>query len=79
VGLVRHVKQGWMAFASRFGRIQTALLLLLVYALVIGPLALVLRVIGRQDLLELRRPAGPSFAHRKQQVPTDRERCERPF
>jgi hypothetical protein len=68
-----------MAFAQRLGRIQTAILLFLVYLLVIGPVSVMLRLMGRGDLLDMRRSAGHSFAHRKQQVPTDPERCERQF
>jgi hypothetical protein len=68
-----------MAFAHALGQIQTAIILFLVYALVLGPLAVILRVFGRRDLLELRRPARETFAHRKEQVPTDAARCERQF
>jgi hypothetical protein len=68
-----------MAFAHGLGRIQTAIILFLVYVLVLGPIAVMLRVFGRRDLLELRRPECDSFAHSKDQVPTDAARCARQF
>jgi hypothetical protein len=71
--------RGWMAFVERLGRFQTALVLFLTYTLVLGPISMLIRGIGRQDLLELKRTEGSSFAHAKKAVPTDRERCERQF
>jgi hypothetical protein len=77
--MLAHLKRWWMRFAHRLGQIQTALILALVYVLVIGPTSLVLRGIGRRDLLELRTTNTSSFAHEKHAIPTDRERCERQF
>ena len=79
MGIFTAIKRGWMVFAHALGRVQTAILLFLVYVLAVGPMAFMLRVVGRRDLLELRRPVGTSFAHSKRQVPTDGERCERQF
>ena len=68
-----------MRFALVLGRVQTTLLLSLVYILGIGPLWLCMCVLGRRDPLATRRRAAPSFACPKPRVPTDRERCERQF
>ena len=68
-----------MRFVDALGRVQTTLLLSLVYVLMIGPLWLCVRVLGRRDLLGTRRVAAASFAAEKAKVPTDRERCERQF
>ena len=73
------LRSGWMRIVRRLGEVQTIVLHSLVYATVLGPLALVLRATGRGDLLELRRARGESFALPKQLVPTDRARCERQF
>lgn len=72
-------KRGWMAFAHRLGQIQTAIVLFLVYALLIGPIAVLLRLTGRGDLLEMKRRRAASFAHQKEQIPGDAARCERQF
>jgi hypothetical protein len=72
-------KRAWMAFALTLGKIQTAILLTLVYVIAVGPIAVMLRGIGRRDLLDLRGSHQASFAHTKQQIPTDPERCERQF
>jgi hypothetical protein len=79
MGVFAALKKRWMAFALALGRVQTAILLFLVYVFALGPMAVLLRVFGRRDLLELRRPDGASFAHAKRQIPTDPQRCERPF
>ena len=72
-------KRGWMRFVHRLGEVQTTILLTLIYVLMIGPLSVSLRVLGRGDLLELKGPRDGTFAHPKLQIPTDAERCERPF
>jgi hypothetical protein len=79
MALTDKLKRGWMAFAHRLGQIQTAIILFLVYVLLIGPLAILLRLSGRGDLLEMRRRRATSFAHQKEQIPGDAERCERQF
>jgi hypothetical protein len=61
------------------GEAQTTVVLTLIYSLVLGPMALLLRAAGRGDLLELRAGGTASFAHRKTMVPTDAERCARQF
>jgi hypothetical protein len=68
-----------MRIARCLGEAQTVVILTLVYATVLAPMALLLRLVGRADLLELQRARGESFAVRKSQIPTDRERCERQF
>jgi hypothetical protein len=76
---VARLKSGWMRIARCLGEAQTVVILTLVYATVLAPMALLLRLLGRADLLELGRERGESFAVPKSQVPTDRERCERQF
>jgi hypothetical protein len=76
---VARLKSGWMRIARHLGEVQTLVVLTLVYATVLGPLALMLRLVGRADPLALRQAGGESFAHPKQPLPTDRERCERQF
>ena len=49
----RRLLAGWMAITVRFGFTQTLVILALFYALLIGPVALVLGL-ARRDLLERR-------------------------
>lgn len=77
--MVARLASGWSAIAGRLGEAQTVVVLSLIYATVLAPLALALRLLGRSDLLELRSPRTESFAAPKQPIPTDRERCERQF
>jgi hypothetical protein len=49
-GLGRQLLNGWMAIAARFGYVQTLMLLVFTYAILIGPVAIGMFV-GRADLL----------------------------
>jgi len=68
-----------MAIARRMGQSQNVVLLTLTYVVVLGPTWLMLRLARRSDLLELRSQGTASFACPKRPVPTDADRCERPF
>ena len=50
----------WKAFAHRLGRVQTAVLLSLIYHVAVGPLGLLGRLSGR-DLLGLKPAPGASY------------------
>jgi len=69
----------WMAIVRRMGQSQNVVLLTLTYVVVLGPIWLILRLTRRSDLLELHSQGSVSFARPKQPVPTDADRCERPF
>ena len=51
--LWRTLLNGWMAIAGRFGGVQTLLVLVLFYLILIGPISL-LQVAGRRDQLDKR-------------------------
>ncbi len=51
--LGRRLLNGWMAIAGRFGSVQTSMILVLMYGLLIGPVGLAL-AIGRSDPLAKR-------------------------
>ncbi len=51
--LGRRLLNGWMTIAGRFGSVQTLMILVMTYVLLIGPVSLVL-AIGRSDLLAKR-------------------------
>jgi hypothetical protein len=68
-----------MAIVRRMGQSQNVVLLTLTYVVVLGPIWLILSLTRRSDLLELHSRAAVSFARPKQPVPTDADRCERPF
>ena len=73
------IKTSWMHFVDVLGQVQTTLILSLIYCLILGPMALLLRLFRRGDLLALRPGGGTSHAQRKVMVPTDVERCSRQF
>ncbi len=52
-GLGRRLLDGWMTIAGRFGSVQTLMILVLTYVLLIGPVGLAL-AIGRNDPLAKR-------------------------
>ena len=51
--LTRRLLNGWMAIAGRFGTVQTLMILVLTYAMLIGPFGLGI-AIGRRDMLAKR-------------------------
>ena len=51
--LWRTLLNGWMAIAGRFGGVQTLLILVLFYLILIGPIS-VIQVVGRRDQLDKR-------------------------
>ena len=51
--LGRRLLNGWMTIAGRFGSVQTLMILVMMYVLLIGPVGLVL-AIGRSDPLAKR-------------------------
>ena len=61
-GVGRRLFQGWMAIVARFGFCQTLVILALFYAVLIGPVALVL-ALARRDYLDKRgaRAAGSAW------------------
>lgn len=51
--LWRTLLNGWMAIAGRFGGVQTLLILVLFYLILIGPIS-VIQVVSRRDQLDKR-------------------------
>jgi hypothetical protein len=79
VSLGRRLLNGWLVVAGHFGEVQTLVLLGVVYALVIGPTALVTRLARRDFLAKrgLRRP-GSAWLAADTSVP-GLERSSHPF
>jgi hypothetical protein len=51
--LWRTLLNGWMAIAGRFGGVQTLLILVLFYVILIGPISMI-QVVSRRDQLDKR-------------------------
>ena len=60
-GIGRRLLNGWMAIAGRFGYVQTLMILVLTYAMLIGPIGVGM-FIGRADLLGKRGLKEPGSA-----------------
>ena len=71
-------KSGWMAFVHRLGQIQTALILLIVYHLTLGPISIISRLI-RRDFIGLRTKGKDSYAVPIDHVTSTMEQAERQF
>jgi len=74
-GLALAVRWAWMWFAHQLGRINTFLLLSLLYLLFIVPWSIVLRASGKS---RLRPPSGPSYFQQRS-AQRGREHFERPY
>ena len=57
----RRLYEGWLLIAAHFGEIQTQVILMITYVLVIGPVSLGLAV-ARKDLLHKRQVHGGKSA-----------------
>jgi len=78
--LWRRLYEGWLEVAARFGEVQTLVIVALVYALAIGPTALVIAA-ARRDLLhkrELRVP-GSAWSDADTVAHPDLQRAKRLF
>ncbi len=58
--LLGPVEKLWMAFAEKLSIVMTTLILTVAYYLVITPIGLLLRVMGK-DLLKIKKSQAPSF------------------
>jgi hypothetical protein len=61
LGLGRRLYHGWLELAAHFGEIQTLLIVCIVYVFVLGPMAVIAMLTGR-DLLAKRGFAAPASA-----------------
>jgi len=76
--LWKTLKAGWMAFALWLGKINTNILLTLVYFLAVGPTALFSRL-GRRDLLGLRPKEEETYAVPLQRITLTLEAAHKQF
>ena len=53
IPLWRTLLNGWMVIAARFGGVQTLLILVLFYLVLIGPISII-QAVGRRDQLDKR-------------------------
>ncbi|HCA82046.1 MAG TPA: hypothetical protein DEP53_20135 [Bacteroidetes bacterium] len=68
----------WMAFARVLGRINTVVLLTIVYVVIIGPVAIVFRILGK-DLLDRSSEERPSYWYDRDNEEHTVERRSRQF
>lgn len=75
------IKNGWMTFAHVIGRVQTSVLLSIVYHGAVGPLSIFARVSGRDvmDLKPPRRGGTESYSVVLPPITTTIERAQRQF
>lgn len=76
--MFKRLRSLWMVLVEVLGKVQTAILLSIVYHLTLGPLAIAARA-ARQDLLDLRRRKGPSYAKDLKGVSSTLEKAQRQF
>jgi hypothetical protein len=78
--LWRRLYEAWLEVAARFGEAQTLVIVTLVYAVALGPVALVL-VVARRDLLHKRQlhAAGSAWNDADTVTRPDLERAKRLF
>jgi hypothetical protein len=78
MAFLRKLWELWKAFAHVLGRIQTAILLAIIYHIAVGPIGLVCRL-TRRDLLGLRSTEGDSFSVDSPPISTTLEQAQKQF
>lgn len=76
--MFRKLRDWWMAFVYVLGKVQTTILLSIVYHVALGPIALVGRVIGR-DLLDLKSRPGGSYARERPRISSTLDEAVKQF
>jgi hypothetical protein len=72
------IKAAWLRFAATLAKVNTAILLTVIYFLVIMPASLIVRV-GRIDLMGRRIGEEPSFWRDPESPSMEMEDCRRQF
>lgn len=73
------IRTVWMRLAGVLGLINARMLLTLVFALVITPIALLLRLVGKQPIRLVPQPGATSYWHRRNEQEFAPKRMERQF
>lgn len=76
--MLKKVRSVWMVFVEALGKVQTTILLSIVYHLTVGPLAIGAKA-SRQDLLDLKPNREPSYAKILKGVSSTLEKAQRQF
>ncbi|HTN44647.1 MAG TPA: SxtJ family membrane protein [Nitrospiria bacterium] len=77
--VIRPIYIGAMKISIILGWINTRVLLILIYFLLLSPLCVVLRIFGRNSLDEKIEPHKESYWIRREKVPFDKKSYERQF
>jgi len=76
--MFKQLRSWWMVFVHALGKVQTAILLSVVYHLTVGPLALIGKITGR-DMLDLRANREPSYAKKLSRISCTIKEAEKQF
>jgi hypothetical protein len=76
--MFKKLRSVWMVLVEILGKVQTTILLSVVYHLAVGPLALAAKLSG-QDLLDLKSSRDPTYARRLGRMSSTLDRAQRQF
>ena len=76
--MFKQLRSWWMVFVHALGKVQTTILLSVVYHIAVGPLALFSKVTGG-DILDLRSTPEPSYAKKLARISSNLEQAEKQF
>lgn len=79
VKLGKFLYKGWMVFAHALGWVNTRILLVLFFFLIITPVALFMRMIGKDSLSRRIEPELETYWNDREGRPFDRSSYERQF
>jgi hypothetical protein len=63
--ILNYIKNGWLLFARILARVNTIILLTLIYVVIIGPMALILRILRKDPLQKKKNSLITSYWHER--------------
>jgi hypothetical protein len=76
--MFRKLRDWWMAFVHVLGKVQTTILLSIVYHVAVGPISLISKL-GRADVLDLKAKGQTSYAKKLPRVSSTLGEAEKQF
>jgi len=76
--MLRKLRDWWMVFVHVLGKVQTTILLSVVYHIAVGPIAMLTRL-GRADVLDMRTKGQGSYAKDLSRISSTLEEAGKQF
>jgi hypothetical protein len=76
--MFKKLREWWMVFVHVLGKVQTTILLAIVYHVAVGPIAIATKL-GRADMLDMKRKGQGSYAKDLSRISSTLEEAQKQF